>query len=203
MIYIFPDLQNTSDAVHTYSYRASPEKIETSARCFFRDPLAERLRVDVHAYAGEAWLYMRTIGQIVYVVDDEVIIAKSLAMILNREGFAASAFFDPREALAAAKNTSPDLLISDIKMPGMTGIELGIQFRRLYPDCRVLLFSGTASTSELLHNSSKDGFDFECLMKPVHPADLLAKIREALPMLRKEPSPEIPGNWLERYRRRG
>lgn len=147
---------------------------------------------------------MRTIGQIIYVVDDEEIIAKSLAMILNREGFYASPFFDPREALdSAAKNTPPDLLISDIKMPGMNGIELGVQFRRLYPQCRVLLFSGTANTSELLHNSRKDGFDFECLSKPVHPADLLAKIREALPMARKEPLPEIPADWLSRYRRRG
>lgn len=156
------------------------------------------------ACAGEAWLYMRTIGQIVYVVDDEEVIAKSLAMILSREGFHANPFFDPREALtSAAKNVPPDLLISDIKMPGMTGIELGIQFRRLYPSCRILLFSGTATTSELLHNSRKDGFDFECLTKPVHPADLLAKIREAIPNSRKGPLPEIPDDWLARYRRRG
>ena len=150
------------------------------------------------------WLYMRIIGQIVYVVDDEEIIAKSLAMILNREGFFASPFFDPREALAsAANNVPPDLLISDIKMPGMNGVELGVQFRRLYPDCKVLLFSGTANTPELLHNSRRDGFEFECLTKPVHPADLLAKIREALPKSRKEPSSEIPADWLARYRRRG
>lgn len=158
----------------------------------------------MYAHAGETWLYMRIDGQIVYVVDDEEIIAKSLAMILNREGFLASPFFDPREALAsAAKTAPPDLLISDIKMPGMTGVELGIQFRRLYPHCRVLLFSGTANTSELLHNSSKDGFEFECLMKPVHPADLLAKIREAPAKARKEPLSESPGDWLRRYRRRG
>ena|SRR5579863_3518699 len=147
---------------------------------------------------------MRTVGQIVYVVDDEEIIAKSLAMILNREGFVASPFFDPREALAsAAKNAPPELLISDIKMPGMNGVELGIQFRRLYPDCRVLLFSGTANTSELLHDSRKEGFDFECLMKPVHPADLLAKLREVPPKGRKEPLSETSGDWLARYRRRG
>ena len=147
---------------------------------------------------------MRTIGQIVYVVDDEEIIAKSLAMILNREGFLASPFFDPREALtSAAKNVPPDLLITDIVMPGMNGVELGTQFRRLYPSCKVFLFSGTANTPELLRNSRKDGFDFECLTKPVHPTDLLAKIREVLPKLRKEPSPEIPCDWLARYRRRG
>ncbi len=147
---------------------------------------------------------MRTNGLIVFVVDDEEIIAKSLAMILNLKGFLASPFFDPREALAsAAKNAPPDLLISDIKMPGMTGIELGIQFRRLYPHCRVLLFSGTANTAELLHNSREDGFEFECLMKPVHPADLLAKIREVPAMGRKEPLSEGFADWLARYRRRG
>lgn len=147
---------------------------------------------------------MRTIGQIVYVVDDEAIIAKSLAMILNREGFIASYFIDPREALAAAaKETPPDLLISDIKMPGMTGIELGIQFRRLYPDCRVLLFSGTSTTSELLHSMRREGHEFECLTKPVHPSDLLAKLREAPPRIRKLPMPEDAEDWLARFRQRG
>ncbi len=115
---------------------------------------------------------------IVYVVDDEKVIAQTLAMILNQAGFNAFAFEDARLALAAAGfATSPDLLISDVVMPGMSGIELAIEFQRTYPLCKVLLFSGQAATSNLLEGARKQGYEFEFLLKPVHPTDLLAKLR--------------------------
>lgn len=116
-------------------------------------------------------------GQVIFVVDDEAIIAQSLAAILNNAGFQATAFDHPEKAIAACNETSPDLLISDVKMPGMTGIELAIHFRKTQPRCRVLLFSGTASTEYLLEEAYSQGYDFDLLWKPIHPADLLAKIR--------------------------
>ena len=117
----------------------------------------------------------------VYVVDDEQVIAETLATILNQAGFLASAFADPRRALlAASSGSSPDLLISDVVMPGMSGIELAMEFRRMYPQCRVLLFSGQASTATLLESARREGYDFEVLSKPVHPTDLLARLRMEL-----------------------
>ena len=114
----------------------------------------------------------------VFVVDDEEVIASSLAMILRLHGgFHARAFSLPIEALEAARLESPDLLISDVVMPQLSGIELAIQMRQHCPDCKVLLFSGKAATSHLLEAARADGYDFELLSKPVHPADLLAKIR--------------------------
>jgi DNA-binding NtrC family response regulator len=114
----------------------------------------------------------------VYVVDDEKMIAGTLALILNQSGFAASAFDNPREALtAAAFAPPPDLLISDIVMPGMTGIELGIRFLQIYPRCKVLLFSGQPATSDQLETARGRGYEFEVLLKPVHPADLLVMVR--------------------------
>jgi len=116
---------------------------------------------------------------IVYVVDDEVVIAKTLEMILNMSGFVAIAFEDPKLALSAASfASSPDLLIADVVMPQMSGIELAIEFRRSFPRCKVLLFSGQAATSNLLELARKQGHEFEVLAKPIHPADLLAKVRE-------------------------
>jgi DNA-binding NtrC family response regulator len=115
---------------------------------------------------------------VVYVVDDEKVIAETLAMILNQAGFFAVAFEDPRQALAAACSPPPpNLLLSDVVMPEMSGIELAIQFHQSYPECRVLLFSGQAATSSLLEVARSKGHDFEVLAKPVHPADLLAKLR--------------------------
>jgi YesN/AraC family two-component response regulator len=83
-------------------------------------------------------------------------------------------------ALDAAKSKSPDLLLSDVVMPEMSGIELAIQIRLLCPDCKVLLFSGQASTRSLLTEAMEAGHDFAFLLKPVHPKDLLKKLREVL-----------------------
>ncbi|HWG20081.1 MAG TPA: response regulator [Terracidiphilus sp.] len=114
----------------------------------------------------------------VFVVDDEDVIASSLAMILRFQGgFHATSFTDPTKALQAAHSDAPDLLISDVVMPQMTGIDLAIQLRSVCPDCKVLLFSGTAATTDLLEAARVTGYKFELLLKPVHPADLLASIR--------------------------
>lgn len=114
---------------------------------------------------------------VVFVVDDEVVIAQTLAIILNQAGFEASAYDHPNKAIAARAELVPDLLISDVMMPGMTGIDLAIHFRKAQPDCKVLLFSGQAATADLLKKAREHGYDFDLLSKPVHPADLLAKLR--------------------------
>lgn len=115
---------------------------------------------------------------VVFVVDDERLIAQTLKMILAQSGFTASAFEDPYQALeAAASGPAPDLLISDVVMPGMSGIDLGVQFRKDYPGCKVLLFSGQAATADMLATAKLQGHEFEVLAKPVHPSDLLAKLR--------------------------
>ncbi|HVN92133.1 MAG TPA: response regulator [Terracidiphilus sp.] len=115
----------------------------------------------------------------VFVVDDEDVIASSLAMILRFQGgFHARSFNNPLEALRAAKADAPDLLITDVVMPQLSGIELAIQMRESCPECKVLLFSGQAATAQLLESARQMGYMFEILLKPVHPADLLAKIQD-------------------------
>ena len=114
----------------------------------------------------------------VFVVDDEDIIASTLAMILRLQGgFHARSFTKPLDALEAARLEAPDLLISDGVMPLLSGIELAIQVRERCPDCKVLLFSGQAATTNMLETARANGYDFELLLKPVHPSDLLTKIR--------------------------
>jgi DNA-binding NtrC family response regulator len=117
----------------------------------------------------------------VYVVDDERVIAETLALILNRAGFRATAFADPREALKADSKSSLDLLISDVVMPGMSGIDLAIEFCRRYPKCEVLLLSGQGATADLLDKARNQGYGFEILTKPVQPDDLLAKLSSRWP----------------------
>jgi DNA-binding NtrC family response regulator len=112
-----------------------------------------------------------------YVVDDEETIAKTLALILNGSGFEAVAFTEPLKALSAAATRCPDFLITDVSMPLLNGIELGIQFKAVYPKCKVLLFSGALTTAPLLEGAGQRGFEFTILAKPVHPIDLLETLK--------------------------
>jgi len=112
----------------------------------------------------------------IFVVDDEPVIASTLAIILNSAGFSATAFTDPLGALLAAETECPDFLISDVLMPQLNGIDLGVQFKAIYPQCRILLFSGQAETSDFMESARKKGHHFKLLTKPVHPKDLLAAI---------------------------
>lgn len=114
----------------------------------------------------------------VFVVDDEPVIASSLAIILRQVGFDTKFFTEPLEALRAASSEAPDLLISDVVMPLLSGIELAIQMQERCPNCKVLLFSGQASTADMLDSARAKGHNFELLLKPVHPKDLLREIQK-------------------------
>jgi DNA-binding NtrC family response regulator len=114
----------------------------------------------------------------IFVVDDETVIAATLAMILKTSGFDARSFTNPLEALSAADAEPPQLLITDVVMPEMLGTDLAIEMKRRCPDCKILLFSGQAATSDLLAKARSEGHEFNLLTKPVHPADLLREIRK-------------------------
>ena len=113
----------------------------------------------------------------IFVVDDESIIAKTLATILQRSGFDALSFTAPLAALEAARENEPDLVISDVMMPVLSGIDLAIRLKEEHPKCRILLFSGQAATADLLEQAKKQGHDFELLLKPIHPSEFLLKVK--------------------------
>jgi len=113
----------------------------------------------------------------VLVADDEKVIADTLAIILNQNGYDASAVYTGTAAVERARSIRPDLVISDVIMPDMNGIDAAIKIRGFLPGCKILLFSGQAATADLLEDARKRGHEFEILAKPVHPQDLLQKLR--------------------------
>lgn len=117
---------------------------------------------------------------VVMIVDDESSIADTLAEILSRSGYAAVAAYDADSALETALLNPPEMLITDVVLPGTNGIDLAIHMRRIFPDCKIILFSGQASTADLLAAANREGHQFVLLSKPVHPTDLLARISESL-----------------------
>ena len=114
----------------------------------------------------------------ILVVDDERVIADTLAMILNQSGFDARAVYSGEKALEMAPDFAPDMLISDVIMADLNGIDAAIRIRSLLPSIKILLFSGQAATADLLEKARKDGYEFDILAKPVHPQDLLARLQK-------------------------
>src|SRR5579864_9093784 len=94
----------------------------------------------------------------VLVVDDERVIADTLAIILNKAGFDASAIYTGSGAVESARKNRPDLVISDVFMPDMNGVEAAIQIRQMLPGCKILLFSGKAETADLLEKARSRGY---------------------------------------------
>ena len=113
----------------------------------------------------------------VLVVDDEQVIANTLAMILNQSGFEARAVYSGEKAVETASTYQPDMLITDVIMADLNGIDAAIRIRALLPKIKILLFSGQAATADLLEKARMQGYEFEILAKPVHPQDLLSKLR--------------------------
>jgi CheY-like chemotaxis protein len=117
---------------------------------------------------------------VVLVVDDEAVIADTRAMILEHNSMTALVAYDGKRALEIAKTIPPDMLLSDVVMPGMNGIDLAMTIRQIIPSCSILLFSGQASTADLLETARGAGQEFIILPKPLHPTEWLARIADAL-----------------------
>jgi len=114
----------------------------------------------------------------VLVVDDQRLIADTLAEILENAGFDAVAAYDGFEALEKAARFHPDWILSDVLMPRMNGVELAIAFRKNYPNAAILLLSGQAGISGILEDGRRQGYQFELIAKPIHPLKLIDRIKE-------------------------
>lgn len=99
-------------------------------------------------------------------------------MILNQGGFEARAVYSCEKALEMAPAFRPDMLISDVIMPELNGIEAGIRIKALLPDIRVFLLSGQPAMAELLEKENAANYGFEVLAKPLHPKELMSRLRD-------------------------
>jgi DNA-binding response OmpR family regulator len=113
----------------------------------------------------------------VLVVDDQRAIADSLAMILSHKGFVAKTVTNGEQAVELARVFLPDLLISDVVLGGITGIEAANEILSFLPTSKVILFSGQATTLDPV-KQSRTAQHFEILSKPLHPDVLLQRIAE-------------------------
>lgn len=110
----------------------------------------------------------------VLIVDDERIIADSLALMIRGRGHDTRVAYGAKPAIHMAVDFKPDLLISDVAMPDMNGVALAEHFFTTCPECKVILMSGNPSSRALLALASKRGHNYAFLAKPFHPRELFA-----------------------------
>jgi YesN/AraC family two-component response regulator len=103
-----------------------------------------------------------------------------MSEILSLQGYETRTAYDGRTALDICREFVPQIVITDVFLPGMNGIELGIAIRRDFPDCDILLLSGHGATFNMLEDARSQGNEFELLAKPVQPRDLLRTIDSVL-----------------------
>ncbi|MGC2403647.1 MAG: response regulator [Acidobacteriaceae bacterium] len=114
----------------------------------------------------------------ILVVDDERLIADTISEILVQHGFAAFKAYSGEEGLRLSQALRPEIVLSDVLMPRMSGIDMAILIKEALPATRIVLFSGQATTAELLRKAAAAGHTFELLAKPIHPDELVHKIKE-------------------------
>jgi len=116
---------------------------------------------------------------VVLVVDDEPLVADTLAAILSHAGYTALVAYCGRRALELLRSVTPALVISDFAMPHMNGIELAMAVLQQVPHCGILLFSGHATMQDLAPARAA-GHTFTLLTKPLHPEEMLRHVSKNL-----------------------
>jgi CheY-like chemotaxis protein len=116
----------------------------------------------------------------ILVVDDERVIADTLAIILRKFGYEAVACYDGFGALQECESVPPDLVISDVVMPELDGIDMAILIRHRWPACKILLISGVTLGTGPLQRERLEGYDFPLLAKPIRPDELRQEVVDQL-----------------------
>jgi DNA-binding NtrC family response regulator len=107
------------------------------------------------------------------IVDDEKVIADTLATIFNNNGYEAKPAYSAEHALEIIAEWEPAIAILDIVLPAMNGIDLGILLKASRPSIKVMLISGQIVAGEMIGDAAKQGHAFEILPKPVEVPELL------------------------------
>lgn len=116
----------------------------------------------------------------VLVVDEEPTLLATWPVILEQHGYEATSAAGPKQAILTARILRPELLVTDVVMTAMNGIELALRVRTFIPRCQVLLMSGDPAAGELLEQSRSRGIHFDFLPKPIHPIALCEVVARLL-----------------------
>lgn len=117
---------------------------------------------------------------IVLVVDDEPNIADVAARVLKQEGYCTLAAYSAAEAIDILKKFDVAMILSDVNMPEVDGVELALEARRTCPRAKVLLMSGIDTTETISERPDCEDCPFQVLAKPFDRRELVSRIRKLL-----------------------
>jgi two-component system, LuxR family, response regulator FixJ len=114
----------------------------------------------------------------VYVVDDDDGMRRALSLLLNTVGYKTAAFASPREFLDSFKTDAAGCLVLDIRMPGMSGLELQQHLNRMGSMLPVIFVTGHGDVPMAVQAMKEGAFEF--VQKPFRDQDLLDRVNHAL-----------------------
>ena len=114
----------------------------------------------------------------ILIVDDEVSMREFLEIMLSKEGYKVSSSGSGKEALKMLNDTIYDLIVSDVQMPGMNGIELLRNVKEVCPDTTVIMITAYASTESGVEAMKAGAYDY--ITKPFKVDEIKLIIKNAL-----------------------
>ncbi len=117
-------------------------------------------------------------GRRILIVDDETSMREFLAILLGREGYVVESAADAESALALLEERTFDLILSDVKMPGLDGIALLERVKRSWPETAVLMLTAYTTAEDAVEAMKRGAYDY--IAKPFKVDELKILIRNAL-----------------------
>ena len=117
----------------------------------------------------------------VLVVDDDHLVADTLRLVFNANGYESEAVYSAADALARARTFAPGLLLCDISMPEQSGLQLAEAVHSEMPDCKLLMLTAYASNAlKVEQHVSRTRRPLKFLTKPCRPELLLHEAQTLL-----------------------
>lgn len=120
----------------------------------------------------------------IVIIDDEEEILKILKRVIEEKGYAVTTYASAVRALEQFKEDAPDLVLADIKMPKMDGIQLLSKVKKINPSVPVVLFTAFANIENAVLAMQQGAFDY--IRKPFETKSLFAVIERALKVSKKK-----------------
>ena len=141
------------------------------------------------------------VSPLVLLVDDEVSFVETMTKRLNKRELMVIPAYSGREAMERLEKNGVDVVILDVKMPGMDGIETLREIKRTHPLVEVIMLTGHATVETAVEGMRLGAFDY--LMKPCEIEELLAKVNEAKEKKSKHEQKILDARMKEITLRRG
>ena len=112
----------------------------------------------------------------ILIIDDEEVVCSSCERFLEEEGYDVQTVYNGRDGIKLIDENKYDIVITDLKMPGMSGMQILEYVKDNHPDVRVIMITGYSTSANEEESVSRGASDY--LPKPFAPSELLAVVKK-------------------------